>query len=258
MQVSAPASRSSSSCTVCWSMVPAGTRTSNADSRCRRQGPGHSTCRSALAAETTMAGRSALAQPISWAGWSCRSRSSTTASSGWPRIISSVSIAARLRYSMLVRLRKTSLARWSETPAADRRPARRRLDRLGHGPQVLVTVVDLAPGVTDPDGRLAQIGVGVALPLLKGVADEGGKAGVAVTGQLAFGLLVAHRALLTHRPAWAGQPVKGDYAAAPSQTAAGSWRSSPGRPSRPADRGAATARQISSTSSGSVARPASG
>ena len=54
-------------------------------------------------AVTTIAGRSALAAPMSWAGRVLsQPPSRTTPSMGWPRIISSVSIAIRLRKSMLV------------------------------------------------------------------------------------------------------------------------------------------------------------
>ena len=56
-----------------------------------------------------MAGRPAEAAPISCAGTVLSQPPiSTTASIGWAPIISSVSIAIRLRYIMLVGLRNTS------------------------------------------------------------------------------------------------------------------------------------------------------
>ena len=87
---------------------------------------------------------------------------------------------------MTVGLRKIS-------PKRDRRKLQRQpaglpdaaLDRLGQPAQALVTVVQLTPGVADPDRRLPQILVGVTLALVKGVADEGGEAGVAVVGEFA-------------------------------------------------------------------------
>ena len=52
---------------------------------------------------TMIAGTSALAAPMSWPAWSCRSRdSSTTPSSGLARMHSSTSIAIRLRKSIVV------------------------------------------------------------------------------------------------------------------------------------------------------------
>ncbi len=91
---------------------------------------------------TWIAGRPAEAAPMSWAGTVLSQPPiSTTASIGWAWIISSVSRAMRLRYIMLVGLRKTSPSDTVGTGAAGhRRRAHRgdRLHQLGHAPVAIV------------------------------------------------------------------------------------------------------------------------
>ena len=138
-------------------------------------------------AVTTIAGRSALAAPISWAGMVLsQPPSSTTPSIGWPRIISSVSIAIRLRNSMVVGDRKISpsemVGNSSGRPPACHTPA---LHRLGHLPQVPVAVIELAPGLGEADHGAREILPGQAHPAGEGAADEQTEVGVAVVRQAA-------------------------------------------------------------------------
>ena len=106
-----------------------------------------------------MAGLPAETAPISCAGTVLSQPPiSTTASIGWARIISSVSIAIRLRNFRLVGLRNTSpseiVGNSSGSAAGRQHAALHRLEQLG---EVAVAVVEADAGVGDADHRLASI-----------------------------------------------------------------------------------------------------
>ena len=112
-------------------------------------------------AVTTIAGRSALAAPISWAGRVLsHPPRSTTPSIGWPRIISSVSIAMRFRKSMLVG-RQEDLAE-RDGRELERQTARlphAALDGLGDLAEMAVAGVELAPRLGEADDGRARSSV---------------------------------------------------------------------------------------------------
>ena len=107
---------------------------------------------------TWIAGSPAEAAPMSWAGTVLSQPPiSTTASIGWAPIISSVSMAMRLRYIMLVGLRNTSpsemVGNGARQGAGGQHAARDRLDQLGH---VAVAVVEAGRRHGDADHRLVR------------------------------------------------------------------------------------------------------
>ena len=113
---------------------------------------------------STIAGTSALAAAISCAGTVLSQPPiSTTASIGWARIISSVSIDIRLRRNMLVGMGEALVDRDGREvhrqPAGQHDAALHRLDQLGH---VAVAGVVVAEGVGDADDRPVERVVGVA------------------------------------------------------------------------------------------------
>jgi hypothetical protein len=132
-----------------------------------------------------IAGTSALAAPMSCAGTVLSQPPiKRTASIGWARIISSVSIAIRLRRNMLVGLAKDS---WMETgrkfhrqPAGQQHAAFHRLDQAR---DVAVAWVEIGKRVGDPDDRPLERVVGKAGRLDEGLAQKERKARIAIAGQ---------------------------------------------------------------------------
>ena len=143
-----------------------------------------------------IAGTPALAAPINCAGTVLSQPPiRTTASIGWARIISSVSIAIRLRRYMLVGCEKLS---WIEivgkrigNAARQHHAALDRLDQLGH---VAVAGVVAASVFDDADDRPARARRRCSRALDERLAQEQRESRVAVMGQVpAQSCRVGHR-----------------------------------------------------------------
>ena len=132
-----------------------------------------------------MAGISALAAAISWAGTVLSQPPIiTTASIGWARTISSVSMAMRLRRNMEVGFEKLS---WIEMvgnsigrPPAKHDTALHRLDQARH---VAVAGVEIGKRVGDADDRAIERIIGETRRLDEGLAQEKREPCIAVARQ---------------------------------------------------------------------------
>ena len=152
------------------------------------QAPSRSPCQREVIigpATSPIAGRLAEIAPISCAGTVLsQPPTSTTASIGWARIISSVSIAIRLRNIRLVGTEKDFAQRdrreHQRQPAGGEHAALHRLDQLG---EMAVAIVEAGRRVGDADHRLRQHVERIAHRAGERAAQIKREIGVAVIGQ---------------------------------------------------------------------------